>query len=148
MAFITSAPSSTDSYSFFKTSYFFTKMQLLIIVTFNSFTFSFESVTFMSLKIKIQSKLILVLPYIPVKITYFTVELQEKRVQYRRDAEQERCWTGGIQDRWDAGQEGCRTGRTQEKEGCSCTDEISISDVNSHKNFSREYLYVPKNVLL
>ena len=22
----------------------------------------------------------------------------------RRDAEQERCWTGGIQDRWDAGQ--------------------------------------------
>ena len=29
-----------------------------------------------------------------------------------------------------------------------CTDEISISDVNSHKNFSCEYLYVPKNVLL
>ena len=24
---------------------------------------------------------------------------QERRIQYRRDAEQERCWTGGIQDR-------------------------------------------------
>ena len=29
-----------------------------------------------------------------------------------------------------------------------CTDEISISDVNIHKNFSRKYLYAPKNVLL
>ena len=43
--------------------------------------------------------------------------------QDRRDAEQERCWTGGIQERWDAGQVGCRTGglhewRDARKEGC------------------------------
>ena len=30
--------------------------------------------------------------------------IQERRVQDRRDAEQERCWTGRMQERWDAGQ--------------------------------------------
>ena len=33
---------------------------------------------------------------------------EERRVQDRRDAEQERCWKGGIQEWGDAGQEGCR----------------------------------------
>ena len=43
---------------------------------------------------------------------------QDKRVQERRHAEQERCWTGGIQERWISGQVGCRTGGMQES-GCT-----------------------------
>ena len=31
--------------------------------------------------------------------------IQERRVQDRRDVEQERCWIGGMQGRWDAGLE-------------------------------------------
>ena len=45
----------------------------------------------------------------------------------------------------------CRSGSTSPLEikvYPYCTDEILISDVKSHKNFSCEYLYVPKNVLL
>ena len=41
--------------------------------------------------------------------------VQERRVQDRRDAEQERCWTGGMQDWRDAGLEGCRKGRMQNR---------------------------------
>ena len=50
---------------------------------------------------------------------------REKKIHDRRDAEQERCWTGGIQERWkwNAGQVGCRSGgmkksRNAGKEGC------------------------------
>ena len=49
--------------------------------------------------------------------------IKSKKNLKRRDAEQERCWTGGIQDRWDAGQVGCRKRGNAEKdrgrrEGC------------------------------
>ena len=32
-----------------------------------------------------------------------------------KDAEQETCWTGGMQERWEAGQVGCRKGERQER---------------------------------
>ena len=113
MAFITPAPSSTDSYSYFKTSYFFTKMQLLIIVTFNSFTFSFESVTFMSLKNQNTIK-------VNISITLHSCKnnILYSRVTGKEGSVQEGCGTGEMLDRRDTGQVGCRTGRMQEKEGC------------------------------
>ena len=43
-----------------------------------------------------------------------TGEIQERRVQDRRDTEWERCWTGGIKDSWEAGQVECRNGGNQD----------------------------------
>ena len=40
---------------------------------------------------------------------------EERRVQDRRDAEQERCWKGGIQEWRDARNEGRRKGGRKEK---------------------------------
>ena len=110
MAFITPAPSSTDSYSYFKTSYFFTKMQLLIIVTFNSFTFSFESVTFMSLKNQNTIK-------VNISITLHSCKnnILYSRVTGKEGSVQEGCGTGEMLDRRDTGQVGCRTGGMQDR---------------------------------
>ena len=41
-------------------------------------------------------------------------ERHKRRVQDRRDTDQEKCWTRGMKDRWDAEQVGCRTGGSQD----------------------------------
>ena len=41
----------------------------------------------------------------------------------------------------------CKNALTEFPCGDNCTNEISVSDVNSDKNFSRDYLYVFKNAL-
>ena len=93
-------------------------MQLLIIVTFNSFTFSFESVTFMSLKNQNTIK-------VNISITLHSCKnnILYSRVTGKEGSVQEGCGTGEMLDRRDTGQVRCRTGgmeesRDTEKQGC------------------------------